>query len=383
MRVAIFTDTYQPQINGVTNTLDRMSRYLEDQDIDFRIFAPHYEETVSERNVERFYSLKFFLYPECRITLPNVFRVHAALNEYKPDVIHLMTEFNMGLMGLNYALKNRIPVISNYSTNFSQYTDYYKIDLLRQGVSSYMNWFHNQCLLTTCPSRSAEAMLHTFGVPRTTIFSRGIDAGRFSPMHRNDILRRELGLENKVALLYVGRVAAEKDMGILRDSYETIHSKYPDQVRLVIVGDGPMLETCRNTFPADTLFLGFRKGHELAQIYASCDIFVSPSSTETFGNVVLEAMASGLAVVGAHAGGVGEIIRPLRTGLLFSARSSQSMVQMVEKLIVDASFRGQLQQHGREHALSRDWQKILDDLAALYKGVIQEERADTQLTMQG
>jgi len=383
MRVAIFTDTYQPQINGVTNTLDRMCRYFEDQGIEYRIFAPHYGDPVAEKNVERFYSLKFFLYPECRITLPNVFRVHAALNEFKPDVIHLMTEFNMGLMGLNYALKNQIPVISNYSTNFSQYTDYYKIDLLRQGVSSYMNWFHTQCLLTTCPSRSAEAMLHSFGVSRTAIFSRGIDVGRFSPMHRNDKLRHELGLANKVALLYVGRVAAEKNMDVLRDSYGTIHSKYPDQVRLVFVGDGPMLDTCRNTFPADTLFLGFRKGHELAQIYASCDIFVSPSSTETFGNVVLEAMASGLAVVGANAGGVGEILRPLRTGLLFSARSSQSMVQMVEKLIVDASFRGQLQQHGREHALSRDWQKILDDLAALYKGVIQEERADTQLTMQG
>jgi len=144
-----------------------------------------------------------------------------------------------------------------------------------------------------------------------------------------------------------------------------------------------MLETCRSTFPADTLFLGFRKGQELAQIYASCDIFVSPSSTETFGNVVLEAMASGLAVVGANAGGVGEIIRPLRSGLLFSARSSHSLVQMVEKLIVDATFRGQLQQHGREYALSRDWQQILDALAALYKGVIQEDSADAWLTMQG
>ncbi len=383
MRIALFTDTYQPQINGVTNTLDRMCRYFEDQGIEYLIFAPHYGDPVAEKNVERFYSLKFFLYPECRITLPNVFRVHAALNEFRPDVIHLMTEFNMGLMGLNYALKNQIPVISNYSTNFSQYTDYYKIDLLRQGVSSYMNWFHNQCLLTTCPSRSAKAMLHTFGVPRTSIFSRGIDAGRFSPMHRNDILRRELGLESKVALLYVGRVAAEKDMDILRDSYESIHSKYPDQVRLVMVGDGPMLETCRSTFPADTLFMGFRKGHELAQIYASCDIFVSPSSTETFGNVVLEAMASGLAVVGANAGGVGEIIRHLRTGLLFTARSSPSMVQMVEKLIVDASFRTQLQQHGREYALSQDWQQILDDLAGLYKGAIHEEQAEMLLSMQG
>jgi len=382
MRIAIFTDTYQPQINGVTNTLDRMSRHFEDRGIEHRIFAPHYgEEPVSEKHVERFYSLKFFLYPECRITLPNVFRVHAALNEFKPDVIHLMTEFNMGLMGLNYALKNRIPVISNYSTNFSQYTDYYKIDLLRQGISSYMEWFHNQCLLTTCPSRSAEAMLHAFGVLRTAIFSRGIDAGRFSPLHRNDKLRCELGLENKVALLYVGRVAAEKDTDVLRDSYAAIQSNYPDQVRLVMVGDGPMLETCRSTFPEDTLFLGFRKGHELAQIYASCDIFVSPSSTETFGNVVLEAMASGLAVVGANAGGVGEIIRPLRTGLLFTARSAHSLTQMVEKLVVDASYRTQLQQHGRDNALLQDWQKILDELVAIYESVSADVRVKAGLTV--
>lgn len=160
-----------------------------------------------------------------RVALPNIFRINAALNDFKPDVIHLMTEFNMGLTGLNYAIKNNIPVISNYSTNFSQYTNYYKIDLLRQGVSSYMNWFHNQSQLTTCPSKIAEAMLHTFGVKRTAIFTRGIDAERFSPMHRNDQLRQSLGLENKVALLYVGRIAPEKDLDVLRQSYTEIERR--------------------------------------------------------------------------------------------------------------------------------------------------------------
>lgn len=147
MRVALFTDTYRPQINGVTNTIDKMVAYFQLAGIDYRIFAPQYEAEPDGSHVERFYSLKFFLYPECRVALPNIFRITAALNDFKPDVIHLMTEFNMGLTGLNYAIKNNIPVISNYSTNFSQYTNYYKIDLLRQGISTYMNWFHSQSQL--------------------------------------------------------------------------------------------------------------------------------------------------------------------------------------------------------------------------------------------
>jgi glycosyltransferase involved in cell wall biosynthesis len=381
MRVAIFTDTYRPQINGVTNTIDKMTQQFDLRGIKYRIYAPQYESEPDCRNIERFYSLKFFLYPECRVALPNVFRIIASLNEFKPDLIHLMTEFNLGLTGLNYALKNKIPVISNYSTNFSQYTDYYKIELLKNGVWSYMEWFHNQCKLTTCPSQATQTTLKEHRITNTAIFSRGIDAERFSPQKRDEMLRKDLGLADKVVFLYVGRVAVEKDMDILRKSYRQVEHRNPGQVALVVTGDGPMLEECKRTFPASTLFTGFKKGEELARLYGSCDIFVCPSSTETFGNVVLEAMASGLAVIGANAGGVGEIIHTMNNGLTFEVRSVSSLTKAMELLLANVELREQLQFNGRRTALLRGWNEVINRLLTSYADLLGQlqEKAEAKL----
>jgi glycosyltransferase involved in cell wall biosynthesis len=372
MRVAIFTDTYRPQINGVTNTIDQMTAQFDRLGIEYRIFAPLYESESDEAAVERFYSLKFFLYPECRVALPNVFRIHTSLNEFKPDIIHLMTEFNMGLAGLKYAIRYKIPVISNYSTNFSQYTSYYKIELLKQGVSSYMLWFHSQCLLTTCPSVSAQSILHRYGIYRTAIFSRGIDTERFSPAHRSSHRPESTALEQKIHLLYVGRVAPEKDLALLRESYAEIERRYPSQTTLTIVGDGPMLEECQQTFPKSTRFTGFKKGRELARLYASSDLFICPSSTETFGNVVLEAMASGLAVIGSCEGGVGETIQHMKNGLHFSARSASSLTERIDLLMTMVDLRESLQRKGRQFALSRSWNQVVEKLIELYQETIQQ-----------
>ncbi len=278
-----------------------------------------------------------------------------------------MTEFSVGLMGLRYAQRHKIPVISNYSTNFSNYTDYYKIEVLKIGVSTYMNWFHNQCLLTTCPSKDAQQALLNYGVMRTAIFSRGIDSNKFSPLFRNDKLRESFGLKNKVTFLYVGRIAPEKDLDLIRQAYAKIQELFPEQTALVVAGDGPLLDNCRQTFPKDTVFTGFKKSRELSEIYASCDIFVMPSSTETFGNVVLEAMASGLAVIGADAGGVGENISHMNNGLHFISKSADSLTSALETLMTQAVLRKQLQNHARSTALVRDWSKVFASLIHFMK----------------
>lgn len=374
MKVALFADTCMPQINGVTNTLSKLIQYFESNKISYKIFAPKYDIEPFDYNIERFFSLKFFLYNECRIAFPNPQRINSALTEFQPNLIHILTEFNMGLTGLYYGRKYRIPTISTYTTNFSQYTDYYKVDFLKQAVWDYMKWFHTQNAVTLCPTHDAQKLLFDHGILNSGIFSRGIDAEKFSPKYRNDDLRKQLNLDHKIAFLYVGRISFEKDLDILCESYKAIRQKYGNQTVLVMTGDGPYLEKFKAMFPKDTIFTGFKKGKELSEIYASCDIFICPSSTETFGNVALEAMASGIPVIGADAGGIGELIQHGDNGLKFKKRDSQELSLLMEVLIENSELRDQLQRNGREYALNKSWTKIFDKLVDIYHEVINERK---------
>lgn len=368
MRIAVFTDTFFPQINGVTNTLGKMTEYFKQNGVEYKVFAPKYDEDA-DYSAERFYSLKFFLYPDCRIALPNLFRITQTLTEFKPDLIHLMTEFNMGITGLHFGKKNSIPTISNYSTNFSQYTDYYRLDFLKQGIWDYLKWFHNQNSVTLCPSSESQKLLRQYDISNTTIFSRGIDLQKFHPSYRDNKLRKQFGLEDKIVFLYVGRVSCEKDLDVLSASYGRLKQKYGSRISFIITGEGPYLEKCKATLPPDTIFTGFKKGQELSRIYASGDIFVCPSSTETFGNVILEAMASGLPVIGADAGGLKELIIHNRNGLKFEARNSDALEKAMGELINDGDLRNRLRDNGIRFAGERSWDRIIGGLVDLYGGI--------------
>ncbi|HWQ78616.1 MAG TPA: glycosyltransferase family 1 protein [Anaerovoracaceae bacterium] len=372
MKIAIFTDTFYPQINGVTNTLGKMTQYFDENKIEYKVFAPRYDDGA-DLSAERFYSLKFFLYPDCRIALPNVFRIAQTLSDFKPDLIHLMTEFNMGLTGLHFGKKNHIPTVSNYSTNFSQYTDYYKLDFLKQGIWDYLRWFHNQNGITLCPSSESRKLLKQNDIGNTAIFSRGIDSVKFNPSLRSESLRKKLGIENKTAFLYVGRVSFEKDLDILSESYKRIKGKYGGRVAMIITGEGPYLDKCRAAFPADTIFTGFKRGTELSELYASSDIFVCPSSTETFGNVILEAMASGLPVIGADAGGLKEIITHKKNGLKFGIRDAEELTELMTELLENPGLRDRLKENGISFAAGRSWDRIIGSLVGIYSEVLAEK----------
>lgn len=371
MKVAIFTDTFLPQINGVTNTLNKLVEYYEKNNIDYLIFAPDNNADEDENyNIQRFFSIKFFLYPECRIAFPNTFRLNDLLSSFKPDIIQLMTEFNMGMVGLKYGKKHGIPTVSNYTTNFCQYLNYYNLDFLSGYVWTYLRWFHNQNNLTLCPSEEAKSYLKNKGISNTDIFSRGIDSERFNPGLRSENLRRQLGINDKLVFLYVGRVSPEKDLDILIDAYKKIYYKYRDMVALIITGEGPYMDKCKDDLPEDTIFTGFKRGRELAQIYASSDIFTFPSSTETFGNVVLEAMASGIPVIGADAGGVRNIIEHGINGLKFKARDVNELANLMIELIENEDLRNVLATNGRNTGLNRSWSKVFGGLVDTYNDIL-------------
>lgn len=367
MKVALFTDTYLPQINGVTNTLNHMTSYFDANNIEYLLFAPDYQDNdCNNPCTERFFSLRFFLYPECRLALPNAWKIQERLDAFEPDLIHNITEFNMGLMGLHMAKKRNIPAISNYTTNFAMYADYFKFPLAKNIIWEYMRWYHNQHAKTLTPSAEALQLLQKNGIHHTGIFTRGIDTHRYSPNHRSKALRKELGLEHKTVFLYVGRVSVEKDLDVLKDAYTRLKNERGNEIALVVVGEGPYLENCKHTFPSDTVFTGFKTGQELADLYASCDIFAFPSSTETFGNVVLEAMASGMAVIGADEGGVKNIIRDGKNGFLFQARNSQDLYEKMVTLLNEKGLRFQLGAKGVTHAKRQSWDSICEGLSHHY-----------------
>jgi len=375
MRVALFTDTFLPQINGVTNTLAKLIEYYKANNIEYLIFAPDSYNNVNENlNIEKFISIKFLLYPECRLAFPNVIRLKSSLLQFKPDIIHIMTEFNMGVAGLTYGKKLGIPTISNYTTNFAQYLKYYSLEIFKKASWNYMRWFHNQNDITLCPSMETREMLRDQGIQNTGIFSRGVDTYNFNENLRSIKLRKQLGVNDKIVLLYVGRVAMEKDINVLLESYTRILSLFENKVTLIITGNGPELSRCKKSFPRCTIFTGFKKGKELAEIYASCDIFVFPSPTETFGNVVLEAMASGLPVIAANAGGVKDTVKNRINGLLFKAGDVRELANSIIELIENKNLRDSLKDNARKTVLERSWKNVFDGLVDNYEEVIINNR---------
>lgn len=377
MKVAIFTDTFLPQINGVTNTLSKLVEYFQQRNIEYRLFAPsYYQSNPSESDIIRSFSFKFPPYPENRIALPNQFRINQILDQFAPDVIHLMTELNLGVAGLNYGKKRGIPVISNYTTNFPEYMEYYNVAFLKEPAWSYMKWFHNQAGKTFSPSKSACTMLQNHGISRVGIFSRGVDTNLFHPRKRNLSLRNKWHASQKTIFLYVGRISQEKNLSLFMESYNLLKKKYHEKILLVMTGDGPLLDECKEKLPKDTIFTGFKKGEALAEVYASADIFVCPSASETFGNVMLEAMASGLAVLGANAGGIGELIQHKQNGLKFHPDSVIECFQYMEELLENTLLKKQLCQEGLKTSQARSWSSIFENLMKEYESLLTTENKE-------
>ncbi|MFC4768288.1 glycosyltransferase family 4 protein [Effusibacillus consociatus] len=386
MRIALFTETFLSQVNGVAMTLGRLVQYWERQGIEFLVFAPDDRgQTADSENIRRVLSLPFPLYPECRIPLYRYATIEKQLLEFQPDLIHLVTPFTLGLIGHRFGRRHKVPMVASYHTNFDQYIDYYcpghqgalarlVPSMVQKMFWFYVSWFHNYCERNYCPSTATKEILEEKGIRNVEIWSRGIDTARFSPVCRNPLIRQKFGIdESKLLLLYVGRVAPEKDIDILLESYRTLPQDVADRVHLIVVGDGPLLSKMNRQEHPNITWTGFLRGQELAEMYASCDLFAFPSSTETFGNVVLEAMASGLPVVGVESGGVVDIISHMKNGLLCHPRSVESFREGMNVLVRNDHLRLQMAHFARTNGLKRSWDSIFDGLTESYRSAIQKE----------
>lgn len=356
MRLAVFSDTYFPQVNGVSVILGKMKDYMHDNGIEYVYFVPG---DADEPGVFTFGGAKFPLYPELLITVPRYHKIEKILDEFKPDVIHLATEFSLGWQGMKYALRHQLPLTSTYHTNFVQYLSYYGMPFLEKPGWRYLRWFHNRCAVNFSPSLSTLRLLEQHGIPNLRHCPHGIDSQLFNPAYRSQELRSHYidDPDGKI-LLYVGRIAPEKDLEVLMEAAALLNQRGLEY-RLLIVGDGPSRRKLEELKIDNVVFCGYQRGQDLYDLYASADIFVFPSLTETFGNVVVEAMASGLPVVAALAGGVEDNLQPGKNGLAFTAGDACDMATQIESLLKQPDLLRTLARGALAHARSRNWEDIL------------------------
>lgn len=379
MRVALFTDTYLPDVNGVSKTLARWVNYLQKNNVEVRVFAPSIpKEGFSDQGdtVHRMFSVPFMLYSELRLGIPNPIQVNKLLDEFQPTIVHCATPFNIGLYGHRYAMKHKIPFVASYHTHFDQYLSHYNIEFIEQTLWKYMKWFHQECRKIYVPSPSTGDYLVEQGFEAGVIevWGRGLDLSTFTPLvDRKRVLAGHGVSDEKFVVLYVGRLAPEKNVDVFFEVYKRFSKKYPGKFQFVLAGDGPLNDELRGAFPKDEnpdlSFLGFIQGKALAEIYAAADVFLFPSATETFGNVVLEAMGSGTPVIGAAAGGVKDNIQHERTGLLCEPGNAHAFEMSLLRLAEDRDLRMEMVREGLAYVEQQSWDRIFGKLLESYRKV--------------
>lgn len=376
MKIAIFTDTFFPEINGVARTLKRFTEYLESQNISYKIFAPDPDsnEYVSS-HIHRFKSLSLFLYPECRLAFPNILRIKSELEQFSPDVIHVATPFTVGLSGVYFSKKLNIPLVGSYHTDFNDYLQFYDLQFLSKLLWKYLRWFHSPCKKLFVPSRDTLEKLKRRGFTDLEIWPRGVDCELYNPFYDEASVRKRYTISNKYILTYAGRLAPEKDLDTLMEIANSFPSEISKQVHWLIAGDGPLRESLQQKSPSNMTFTGYLQGERLAEVYSASDLFIFPSPTETFGNVVLEALASGTPVIAANSGGVTNIIKSGVTGYLCEAGNAAEFNNRIIQLLADDQMRIQMALQARKYALTQKWDQIFDSLISHYSAVFTEPKA--------
>ncbi len=381
MRIAIITENFLPKLDGVTRTLAKLLEHLQLTGHEVMLLGPDSGmEEYAGAEIVGTAGLPFPFYPELKF---NFFRplFMRRLGEFRPDIIHLVDPVILGATGLAAARFFNVPLVSSYHTNLAAYCEHFGFSLLTRPMWSYNRFVHNQCSMTFCPSPSTAAMLRLEGFEHLRIWPRGVDIDIFKPERRSSTLRASwLGndADSKTVFLYVGRVSWEKNLRLLVQAY---HNMDHNKCHLVIVGEGPASQEMQQELEGlPVTFTGYLSGEELATTYASADVFAFPSRTETFGQVVLEAMASGLPVVGLVAEGVCDLVENERTGLLVEDHHIQEDEQIVryrnslDSLIQDTQKRHQMSSAALIEAQQRSWYEAMECLVRGYKEVVEASR---------
>lgn len=373
MRIALFTETFLPKVDGIVTRLRHTVDHLQRSGNQVLVIAP--DGGITEHKGAKVYGVTGFplpLYPELKMALPRP-AIGYALEEFKPDIIHVVNPAVLGLSGIFYSKILKIPLVASYHTHLPQYLQHYGLGMLEGFLWELLKGAHNQAALNLCTSTAMVEELTAHGIERVDLWQRGVDTELFHPDLASVEMRSRLSKNHPESplLLYVGRLSAEKEIERIKPILEAI-----PEARLALVGDGPHREALQKHFAGtNTYFVGYLMGQELGSAFASADAFIFPSRTETLGLVLLEAMAAGCPVVAARSGGIPDIVTDGVNGYLFEPTADvQGALAATVRLLEQKQQRDIIRQNARQEAESWGWPSATRQLLDYYQKVIFSEK---------
>ncbi|HBC46442.1 MAG TPA: glycosyltransferase family 1 protein [candidate division Zixibacteria bacterium] len=377
MRIAYFTEVLPPFVDGVTHTLSHLKTSLADEGHDFIFLSPTVPEIDGWKNkVVPVISIPFPLYTKYRMGLPAFHDIKSTLDKFKPDIVHIVSPFFMGMAAYNYAKGIGIPAVNSYHTRFVSYLKYYGFSKIEWFGWDYLRWFYNKAARTFVPSTATINELEEHGFKRLSLWQRGIDTSKFSPLFADRGLHDHWSPGGSPIALYTGRLVREKDIETLIQAYKILESRRVD-FKLVFVGSGPLKEELAAALP-NAILAGFMKGDELSRAYASADLFVFPSTTESFGNVVLEAQASGLPCIVAAEGGVMDLVQDGQNGFLTQPKNVENLAAKMEILLTNEILRNSFSIKAQEYASQKSWKEVNRSLFRGYEELINNKGMENE-----
>ncbi len=371
-RIALFTGNYNHIRDGVSNTLNRLVAHLGKRGYEVLVFGPWTPTPAMahEGKYNPVYSIPAPGRPEYRITMGFPSTEKQKLRDFDPDLIHIATPDLLGYRALRFAMKNDIPVVSSYHTHFASYLKYYRLGVLERPLWKYLHWFYRNSEHLYVPSPATIQELRRERVAcELKLWSRGVDTNLFNPGQSDPVWRRSLGFsDDELVVVFVSRLVWEKNLDMVARIFGKIGNLAPS-VRTLVVGDGPARKKLAKRLP-NTVFTGYLMGRELARAYASGDIFFFPSDTESFGNVTLEAMSSGLPAVVARAVGNISLVDDGKTGYQVEASDEERFTECLLEIIKNKELRNKMASLSRIKAQSYDWERILDQLISYYDEIL-------------
>ncbi|MBB1075809.1 glycosyltransferase family 1 protein [Rhodoferax sp. 4810] len=377
LRLAIVTETYPPEINGVANTMRHLVLGLQQRGHYIGLIRPRqrhepiqYDHTVDSQLLVPGFPLPG--YRRLQFGIPLIGQLKRFWQHWQPHAVYIATQGPLGRGALNTAIAHGTPVLTGFHTQFHQYSRYYGAGFLMQPIMTSLRRFHNRSNGTLVPTIALKEELTRSGFNNVGVFSRGVNTNLFTPERRSATLRQAWGCDNEncIAVLYVGRIAAEKNIELVFKTFHAISHAIPHS-KLILVGDGPELTRCQRQYP-DALFVGAKIGKELATHYASSDLFLFPSLTETFGNVVPEAMASGLAVVAFDDAAAHEHIQSGQNGITVAIAHDGAYIQAAVAAARDPIQLTILRSNARLTAETLSWERVVQGIEQQFHAIQQQ-----------
>ncbi|MFM6999687.1 MAG: glycosyltransferase family 4 protein [Limnohabitans sp.] len=379
LRIAVVTETWPPEINGVALTLSKLIHQLSLKNHTIQLIRPRQDK--SDKGQEQngwseilLRGLPIPRYPQLKLGLPSKKALIKEWTQKRPDLIHIATEGPLGWSALQAARVLRLPVTSDFRTNFHSYSKHYGVGWLSKPIVAYLRKFHNHTACTMVPTRTLKTELQTMGFSNLRVVARGVDTQLFHPTQRSQALRTSWQSDDEtIVLLSAGRLASEKNLDLIVNTYQTLKSANR-AVKLVFAGDGPYRTHLQTQCP-DAIFMGMCSHTQLATIYASADLFLFPSLTETFGNVTLEALASGTPVLAFDCAAASELVQDASNGWLIPGDDAKAYARKALEVTECKTTLRSAREHTLRSVEELDWGKIAAQVESIFRMTISSHMA--------